>query len=140
MTVGVDRESLARLALFADLSGPQLEALAHSYDEEVFAAGHRVLRQGMSGSGLFVILDGEANVVVDGRHLTRLGRGEFFGEVSSLLGEPPTADVVASTPLRCLVIPGPDVRRFLLANPHVAVRMLEAEARRLSSTLQWRAG
>jgi CRP-like cAMP-binding protein len=131
-------ERLARLALFADLTRPQLEQLAHTYDEEMFPEGQRILRRGLSGSGLYVILDGEAAVSVDGRELARLGRGEFFGEVSALLGQPPTADVAAVTPLRCLVIPGPEVRSFLIANPSVTVRMLEAEARRLASMFEWR--
>jgi hypothetical protein len=38
-------DALARLSLFADLTRPQLEVLAHSFDEEVFAAGQRVIRQ-----------------------------------------------------------------------------------------------
>ena len=135
---GTDVESLARLALFAGLSRPQLEALSHAYDEEVFPEGQRILRKGLSGSGLYVILDGTAAIVLNGGEIARLGRGEFFGEVSSLLGDAPTADVVAATPLRCLVVPGPQVERFLLANPPVAVNMLKAEALRLSETLAWK--
>jgi CRP-like cAMP-binding protein len=131
-------DRLARLALFSDLSGPQLVGVAHAFEEELFPEGARILRQGLSGSGLYVILDGEAAVEIDGTERALLGRGEFFGEVSVLLGEPPTADVVARTPLRCLVIPEPDVRAFLTANPNVLYRMLQAEARRLSNTLQWR--
>jgi CRP-like cAMP-binding protein len=135
---GTDVESLARLSLFAGLSRPQLEALTHAYDEEVFPGGQRILRKGLSGSGLYVILDGTATILLEENEIARLGRGEFFGEVSSLLGDAPTADVVASTPLRCLVIPGPHVERFLLANPSVAVNMLKAEALRLSETLAWK--
>ena len=135
---GTDVESLARLSLFAGLSRPQLEALTHAYDEEVFPEGQRILRKGLSGSGLYVILDGTATIVLNENEIARLGRGEFFGEVSSLLGDAPTADVVASNPLRCLVIPGPQVERFLLANPSVAVNMLKAEALRLSETLAWK--
>lgn len=135
---GSDVGALARLALFADLDRPQLERIAHTYDEEVFPAGQRVLRKGLSGAGLYVVLDGEAQVAIDGAELARLGRGEFFGEVSSLIGEAPTADVVALTPLRCLVVPGPEVERFLLTNPPVAVNMLKAEALRLASVLEWR--
>ncbi|TMJ96406.1 MAG: cyclic nucleotide-binding domain-containing protein [Actinobacteria bacterium] len=130
-------EGLARISLFADLARPQLEAILHTYDEELFPEGQRILRQGLSGSGLYIVLDGEAAILINGEERLRHGRGEFFGEVSSLLGEAPTADVVAATPLRCLVVPGPEVRRFLLDNPPVAVRMLEAEARRLATTLQW---
>jgi CRP-like cAMP-binding protein len=130
-------DRLGQIALFADLARPQQEGIAHTYEEEVFPEGQRVLRQGLSGANLYVVLDGEAVVVIDGTERTRLGRGEFFGEVSALLGEAPTADVVAATPLRCLVVPGNEVRSFLVAYPHVAVRMLESEARRLATTLQW---
>jgi CRP-like cAMP-binding protein len=134
---GTDVDTLSRLALFADLARPQLEAIAHTYDEEVFPESQRVLRQGLTGSNLYVILDGEAAVVINGKERTRIGRGEFFGDVSALLETPPTADVVATMPLRCLVVPRADVERFLLAYPAVAVRMLRELARRLATTLEW---
>jgi CRP-like cAMP-binding protein len=130
-------ERLAQLALFADLRWPELEVIAHSFDEEVFAEGQRVLRQGLSGSGVYVILDGDASVHVDGRERRRLGRGDVFGEISALTGQPPSADVRAETVLRCLVIPGGDLERFLLERPSVALRMLQAEARRLRDSDQW---
>ena len=131
----IDR--LGQLSLFADLARPLLEAIAHTYDEELFSEGQRVLRQGLSGSNLYVILDGEASIAIDGTERTRLARGEFFGEVSALLGTPPTADVVAASPLRCLVIPGAEVEDFLVGYPRVAVRMLKAEVERLANTLGW---
>jgi CRP-like cAMP-binding protein len=137
MGIGADIETLGRLALFADLSRPQVEAIAHTLDEEMFPEGQRVLRQGLSGSNLYIILDGEAAVVIDGTERARLGRGEFFGEASTLLGTPPTADVVATTPLRCLVVPAPELEDFLMAYPAVAIRMLREEVRRLATTLQW---
>ncbi len=138
MANGADIETLARLALFSDVARPRLEAIAHGYDEELFPAGQRILRKGLTGAGLYVILDGEATVALDGRELARLGRGEFFGEVSALLGGAPTADVVAKTPLRCLVVPEPAVESFLLENPPVCLGMLKAEALRLSQTLEWK--
>ncbi len=72
-------EALARLSLFADLPHPQLEALAHSFDEEVFAEGQRVMRQDVTGGGFYVILDGDAKIVIDGQERARLSRGDFFG-------------------------------------------------------------
>lgn len=124
-------ERLGQLALFADLRRPALEAMALSFDEEVFAPGQRVLRQGLTGSGFYVILDGEATVYVNGEPRRRLGRGDFFGEVSSLTGEPPSADVTADTLLRCLVVPGPQLAPFLLEHPRVMLRMLRVEGERL---------
>jgi CRP-like cAMP-binding protein len=131
-------ESLGQLALFADLSPSQLDAIAHSHDEDVFAAGERVLRRGLSGGNFYVILEGEAGIEIDGEERHRLGRGEFFGEISALTGEPPTADVVAVTVLRCLVIPAAQLERLLVERPQFMLRMLRMEARRLQGTLNWR--
>jgi CRP-like cAMP-binding protein len=131
-------EVLARFSLFGDLTPPQLEEIAHRFDEEVFPEGARVLRQGLKGSALFVILEGDAVVRIDGEERVRFGPGEFFGEISLLTGEPPNADVEAATLLRCLVIPGPEFEPFLIRHPHVLYRMLETEARRLRITTEWK--
>jgi CRP-like cAMP-binding protein len=131
-------ESLGQLALFADLTPSQLEAIAHSHDEDVFAEGERVLRRGLSGGNFYVILEGEASVEIDGEERQRLRRGEFFGEISALTGEAPIADVVASTLLRCLVIPAAELEKLLLERPQLMLRMLRMEARRLRTTIEWR--
>jgi CRP-like cAMP-binding protein len=131
-------ETLGQLALFADLTPSQLQAIAHSHEEDVFAAGERVLRRGLSGGNFYVILEGEAAVEVGGEERHRLGRGEFFGEISALTGEPPSADVVAATMLRCLVIPAAQLERLLLERPKFMLRLLRMEAQRLRGTLEWR--
>lgn len=129
---------LASLTLFSDLSRTQLDTVVHTMDEEWFAEGQRILRQGFGGTGLYVILEGDAVVRIDGQDRARLSRGDFFGEISVLLDEPPVADVVALRPLHCLVLPRDDLRDWLLGLPTVAFRMLQAEARRVRSAGQWR--
>ena len=131
-------DEIAGFGLFADLTSPQLESIVHTFEETAFAEGDRVLRQGLSGSGFYVIVDGEAVVLVDGNERARLGRGDFFGEVSILLGESPIADVVATRPLTCLVLAGPRVETFLVAHPRVMYRMLQVQARRLRAANRWR--
>ena len=130
-------DALARLSLFADLPHPQLEGLAHSFDEEVFAEGQRVMRQDVTGGGFYVILDGEAKVVIDGKERARLTRGDFFGEISILTDEAPAADVIATSVLRCLIIPDNVLKAFLLKQPSVMYRMLQIEARRLRAANVW---
>ncbi|HEX6256980.1 MAG TPA: cyclic nucleotide-binding domain-containing protein [Euzebyales bacterium] len=127
-------DTLASFALFSDLSRPQLDAVIHSMDEQWFSEGQRILRQGFTGTGFYVILDGEATVRIDGRDRARLSRGDFFGEISILLDEPPTGDVVALRALHCLVLPRADLHDWLQERPTVAFRMLQAEARRLRTT------
>lgn len=130
-------ERLAQLTVFSDLRWPELEAVAHTFDEEVFAQGQRVLRQGISGGAFYVILEGEAAVVIDGEERARLGRGEFFGEISVLTGGVPIADIRAETLLRCLALPGPQLEAFLLEHPPVMLRMLQAVSRRLRDASRW---
>jgi CRP-like cAMP-binding protein len=131
-------ETLRRFQLFADLGRPQLEAIADPDRERWFAEGERILRRGVSGSGFYVVLDGEAAVQINGEELNRLRPGDFFGEVSTLLGENPTADIIAVAPIHCLEIPGPDLETFLLNYPRVMLRMLQTEAQRLQDALAWR--
>ena len=139
MAVGEELvDALASFTLFADLTDPQLIGIVHTFEEAVFAEGERVLRQGLTGSGFYVILEGDAAVVIDGTERARLARGDFFGEVSIVLGESPTADVVALRPLRCLVLAGSRVEGFLVDHPKVTYRMLQVMARRLRAANRWR--
>lgn len=131
-------DTIAGFALFADLTTPQLQAVAHTFEEQWYPEGERVLRQGLSGSGFYVILDGTCSIQVDGQERAVLSRGDFFGEVSILLGESPVADVVAVGPLRCLVLPASGVETFLVGHPRVMYRMLQASARRLRNANRWR--
>jgi len=131
-------DAIAGMAIFVDLARPQLIGVASRFEEAFFPKDARVLRQGLTGSGFYVILDGEADVVADGQKLATLARGDFFGEVSVLLGEPPTADIVAVTPMSCLAMPPTAVEPFLVLYPRVMYRMLQAQARRLRNANRWR--
>ena len=70
-------DALAGLTLFSDLERPQLQAVAHTMSEESFPVGQRILRQGFSGGGFFVILEGDVAVRVDGDEVASLGKGDF---------------------------------------------------------------
>jgi CRP-like cAMP-binding protein len=131
-------DTIASFALFADLPDPRLESIVHTFEEVMFAEGEKVLRQGLTGSGFYVILEGSVEVRIDGTARSTLHRGDFFGEVSILLGEPPTADIVALSPLNCLLLGPAAVSPFLLAHPPVMFRMLQAQARRLRNANRWR--
>ena len=122
MEAGTDNlvETLSRLSLFADLPYPQVEALAHTFTEEVFAEGQRVIREGMTGSG------------------SLMGSGIEPFQISILTDELPTADVTATTMLRCLTIPDNELKAFMLRQPNVMYRMLQVEARRLRAANAWR--
>src|SRR5207302_9307934 len=108
-------DTLGSLAIFADLSRPELERVAHTLEERYFAKDERVLREGLSGSAFYIILEGEAVVIAGTTRVNTLRRGDFFGEISVLVGVAPVADVVAVHPLRCLVLPRPLLQEFFEA-------------------------
>jgi CRP/FNR family transcriptional regulator/CRP/FNR family cyclic AMP-dependent transcriptional regulator len=128
---------LAGFSLFADLSTPELESLVETFGEETFRDGERVLRQGLTGSNFYVILEGAATIRVDGTDRSTLRPGDYFGEISVLLGVPPTADIVAQNRLRCMVLPGDDLEAFLVSHPRVMYRLLQGEARKVRTTTRW---
>lgn len=122
---------LGSLTLFADLSRPQIEQVAHKMTEESYPVGQRILRQGFTGTGFYVVLDGEVAVKIDGEERARLAKGDFFGEMSILLGEAPVADIVVTRQLHVLHLGGPELEGFLLDHPPVMYRMLKGVAMRL---------
>ena len=130
-------DTIAGFALFADLTTPQLEQVARTFEETWFPEGTRILRQGISGSGFYVILEGTAAIRIDGVDRQLLKPGEYFGEISSLLGENPVADIVAQTQLHCLALSADRLEAFLMAHPRVMFRLLQGEARKLRITTRW---
>lgn len=131
-------DTLSGISLFADVGAAELNSIAHDVDERRFADGERIIRQGLTGSAFYLILEGEAAIRVNGKDYGTLSRGDFFGEISILLGEPPVADIVAARSLRCAIVAGPALEGFMLTHPTVMYRMLKAEARKLQRATSWR--
>src|ERR1019366_5074560 len=97
-----DREIavLRRATILRPLPMPTIDALADSVQIVSVAAGGEVFRQGDPGDRFYVIEEGDADVVGDGRVVSTLGPGECFGEIALLRDTPRTATVRARTPLR----------------------------------------
>ena len=93
-------EALRGVALFDVLPLPALEDVARQLDHVVVPAGATVFSQGEEGDRFYVVMDGEAEVIGDGRRVAGLGPGDSFGEIALLRRVPRTASVRAVTPLR----------------------------------------
>jgi CRP-like cAMP-binding protein len=124
-------QSLARLGIFRDFSSLELGTVAGAFQTVTFREGQRIIRKGQENTSFYIIVDGEAAVSIEDEERGVLSRGSFFGEVSALLDEPATADIMTRSMLRCLVVPAEDLQAFLVANPRVMFRVLQIEARRL---------
>jgi CRP-like cAMP-binding protein len=137
---GDDRVAvMSGMAMFSDLSQAELAAAAEAFEEQVFGPGTRLLRKGFSGTSFYVVADGQADVLVDGKQVLSLQRGDFFGELSVILAEPATADVVAVGQVRCLMLAGTSFEQFMVSHPRVMYRLLRAQSQRLRDPFRWKA-
>ena len=120
-------ETLRAIDFLSVLSSEDLAAMAQEARRRVYLQGETVFRQGDAGSELFLILEGQADVVVgEGTKaltVATLGKGQFFGEMSLLTGEPRAATIVARSRLEVLVITKNALARPLKSNPQLAEHM-----------------
>lgn len=100
-----------------------------------YAAGDLIFQQGELGTEMFIIQEGEVDIVkhINGEShaLSHLEKGDFFGEMAVLESVPRTADAVAKTDVRALVINGARFDEMLRKNPEVAVRIIRKYSKRL---------
>lgn len=121
-------------SIFSGLKRGQLRSIAKSSRERSFKEGDSIVRQGEPGVGFYLITDGSAEVRRDGRTLTRLGRGQFFGEMGLLDQQPRSADVVAVEDTSCLVLSAATFWSLVSTNPKIARGLVQELARRLRAT------
>jgi CRP/FNR family transcriptional regulator, cyclic AMP receptor protein len=127
---------LAGVPIFSELSRKELNSIARASKEVTHRDRAILAREGDTGVGFFLILDGVAEVMVRDRHVRDLSRGDFFGEISLLEGGPRTATVVAATPIRLLALTQWVFKRLIEQNPKIASKMLKIMAQRLRSSAQ----
>lgn len=91
----------------------------------------RIIRRGERGDAMYFIASGAVEVQPPGSQVVRLGTGEFFGEMALVLRRPRTADVVALSYCRLLMLPRDAFRDFLRMHPELMERVRERAEERL---------
>ena len=122
---------LENLPLFAGLSRRDLERIARLVNEMEVPAGKRLADIGEAGRELFVVVDGRAVVTTRGGRTTRLGPGDFFGEMSLIDGDPRSATVETTTPMRLLVLGYREFWRVLDEELSIVRKIMRVLSRRL---------
>jgi len=129
-------ETLQEAPLWSALTERELKVLARSFKELKYETGDVIVRKGESGVGFYLIADGAVEVRSDGQILSKLGPGQFFGEMSILDGQPRSADVVALEPVRCLALSSWSFKSIVSEHPKMALKLLQESARRLRVNTQ----
>ena len=100
-----------------------------------FSAGDHIFDQGDLGTEMFIIQEGEVEIIKhiagESHTLSRLEKGDFFGEMALLEAMPRTADAIALTDVKVVAINGSRFDEMLRKNPEVAVRIIRKYSKRL---------
>jgi CRP/FNR family cyclic AMP-dependent transcriptional regulator len=125
--------ALKRVPLLQGLQDADLEDLAHNLDEREVKRGDKLIAKGRGGIAFLILLDGRAEVSIEGEIIRTLGPGEHFGETSLL--DPSVeraATVTALTNLRLVRMSPWQFKIFVMGHPEIAWRLLEYLAQRVS--------
>jgi hypothetical protein len=134
------REVLLESETFRALRPRLVDQVFSCARERRYDPNETIIRQGQQGDSLFVVIDGEARVLLRGhdgtiRTIATLTRGSVAGEMSLITQEPATADVVATTEVRTLVLSSKDFDGLAAKNPELTIVLTNVVADRLGRAL-----
>jgi CRP-like cAMP-binding protein len=129
---------LKGVELFSEIPGQDLVQVAAIARPVTFEEGDEIITQGDVGNCLYLIIEGEVDVVTGGIYeVARLGEKQVFGEMSILDEEPRSASVVAATDVIMLKIDQGDFYEMMTLHIEVArgvIALLTRRLRRATST------
>jgi len=122
---------LRHTALFSACNSRELGQIASLTTEHEAVAGQLLTNRGETGLEFFVIIEGTATAWRKGVELASLGPGSFFGELALLDGGERTADVIADTDMRLLVLSRTEFSTLYLKVPTVSLKIIREMGARL---------
>ena len=96
--------ALKGVSLFASMSDRDLKAVMAGCREEVYSDGQAIVREGQPGGPFFLITEGNAKLLVNGKVRKTFTPGDYFGEMAMIDKGPRSATIVASGPVKALAI------------------------------------
>jgi CRP/FNR family transcriptional regulator, cyclic AMP receptor protein len=110
----------------------KLLRIPYQKDEyRTFEAGRRIFNQGDAGKTMYVVHEGEVDLLVNGQLVEKVGPGGVLGEMGLIDASPRSATAVARTD--CTLIPVNQARFTLLVQhtPDFALQLMRVMAARL---------
>ena len=140
MSLTKDVEVLRNIPLFAKIDPAKLKLLAFTSERLEYMSGDELFRQGDAGDAAYIILEGEADVLVDTPQgavkVATLGRNEIIGEIAILCDVPRTATVVAHSRLETLRVSKEGFFHLITQFPQVGIEVMSEIATKLDRTTQ----
>ncbi len=137
-TIEEDVELLRNIPLFAKIEPSKLKLLAFTSERLTFSPGDSLFKQGDDGDALYVIMEGEADVLIDtpGGQITvaTMGKNDFVGDIAVLCDVPRTATVTATSKLTTMRVTKDLFFQLVSQFPQIAIEIMRELARRLNVT------
>ena len=138
MSLDTDAAALRKIPLFRGVDDQKLRLLAFMSERIRFEAGEDLMVEGDFGDTAYIILSGNADVVVrsaNGEQLVaKVGQNDFVGEIAILIDVPRTATVRATSAVLALAVSKEHFFKLLSNFPDMAVEVMRALAHRLERT------
>ena len=129
-------EMLQNTPVWSGLTSQDLGMVAKYSEERKIESGQTIVKKGAPGDGFYLLLDGAVEVRSGGDILSKLGPGQFFGEMAIFEEQPRSADVITVEPSRVLFLSANAFKTLLFANPRIGLKMLQERSKRLRNTTQ----
>ena len=140
MSLTKDVEVLRNIPLFAKVEPAKLKLLAFTSERLQYLSGDELFHQGDYGDAAYIILQGEADVLVDtptgAVKVATLGKNDIIGEIAVLCDVPRTATVVAHGNLETLRLSKDGFFHLITQFPEVGLEVMSALASKLHRTTQ----
>jgi len=132
-------QQLASVPLLAGIESRVRRRLAEIGKRRTYAADETIVKEGSTGTALYIVLSGRARVEQGGQPIGEVGAGDFFGELALIEEHPRSATVVAGEQTDCLLFPAWEFTALLEEHPEVAVPIMRALIQRLHRSEHHRA-
>jgi CRP-like cAMP-binding protein len=140
MTLTREVEVLRDIPLLAGVEPAKLKLLAFTSKRLEYRSGDELFRQGDFGDAAYVVLEGQADIVVDSPvgalTVATLGKNDIIGEIAILCDVPRTATVVAHGDLETLRVSKDGFFHLVTQFPQIGVEVMIALAAKLYLTTQ----
>jgi signal transduction histidine kinase len=128
--------SLETSKIFRSLSADELELLRKTAKVQSYEAGHTIFTEGDEGDGLYLISTGLVQISAlvherERRTLSRVGPGDFFGEMAVLDSGSRSATAMAEQATTLFFIPRTVILDLLERSPRLAVSLMREFSLRL---------
>jgi len=124
-------QQLASVPLLAGLDNRVRRRLAEIGKRRTYGADEAIVKEGSTGTALYIVLSGRARVERQGEVLGEVKGGDFFGELALIEEHPRSATIVAIEETDCLLFPAWEFTALLDEHPEIAVPIMRALIARL---------